>query len=83
MNRRIVTTMAVVAAMALAPAALAAIFDDVPDDHTFAGDISWAQENGIVFGYGDGNFGPEDFMTRGQLTAVLHRYDHRSGRSSR
>jgi hypothetical protein len=53
----------------------AAIFDDVPDTHTFANDISWAKDNGIVFGYGDGNFGPEDFMTRGQLTAVLHRYD--------
>jgi hypothetical protein len=77
MKRRIAISMAVVAAMALAPAALAAIFDDVPDDHTFVNDISWAEENGIVFGYGDGTFGPEDFMTRGQLTAVLHRYDQK------
>ncbi|MFZ0012994.1 MAG: S-layer homology domain-containing protein, partial [Acidimicrobiia bacterium] len=80
MRRRIAISLGVVAAMAVAPMAsatlYAAIFDDVPETHTFASDISWAKDNGIVFGYGDGNFGPEDFMTRGQLTAVLHRYDN-------
>jgi len=79
MRRRTVISLAVVAAMAISPMASASlyavIFDDVPDSHTFANDILWAKDNGIVFGYGDGNFGPEDFMTRGQLTAVLHRYD--------
>lgn len=50
------------------------VFSDVPDTHIFANDIHWSEANGIVFGYGDGRFGPEDFMTRGQLVAIIHRY---------
>ncbi len=79
MRRRTVVSLAAVAAMIMAPAASAAlsgvIFNDVPEDHLFADEIAWARDNEIVFGYGDGNFGPEDFMTRGQLTAVLKRYN--------
>ena len=33
-----------------------------------------AEENGIVTGYGDGTFGPEDSITREQLAAILYRY---------
>ncbi len=83
MKRRMIITVCVVGAMSIATSATAAIigrsFDDVPEDHLFAADIAWAKDHGIVFGYGDGNFGPEDFMTRGQLTAVMHRYHNAFG----
>lgn len=78
MKRRTIVVLGVVAAMAIATGASAAIagyvFDDVPEEHLFAESIAWAKDNNIVRGYGNGDFGPEDYMTRGQLTAVLHRY---------
>ena len=36
--------------------------------------IGWAAGTGIVTGYGDGTFGPDDPITREQLAAVLYRY---------
>ena len=50
-------------------------FPDVPDDHTFHSDIDWLVDNGITTGYPNGNFGPEDTVTRGQMAAFLHRYN--------
>ena len=50
-------------------------FPDVPDDHTFHSDIDWLVDNEITTGYPNGNFGPEDNVTRGQMAAFLHRYN--------
>ena len=36
--------------------------------------ILWAAENGIIKGYGDGTFGPNDDITREQLATMLYRY---------
>ena len=36
--------------------------------------ITWAAENKIVEGYGDGTFGPEDSITREQFATILYRY---------
>ena len=36
--------------------------------------VAWAAENGIVLGYGNGNYGPDDSITREQMAAVLYRY---------
>ncbi len=36
--------------------------------------IGWAQDNGVVKGYGDGTYGPNDIITREQLVAILWRY---------
>ena len=36
--------------------------------------VAWAAENGIVDGYDNGNFGPEDSITREQIAVILHRY---------
>lgn len=54
-------------------------FTDVPESHLFRNSIHWASDLGIIYGYGGPSdtpikFGPEDFATRGQLTAILHRY---------
>ena len=36
--------------------------------------VAWGSANGLVNGYGDGRFGPEDPITREQLAAFLYRY---------
>ncbi len=48
-------------------------FDDVPADGALALAVGWAVENGIVNGYGDGRFGPDDPVTREQMAAMLYR----------
>lgn len=49
-----------------------------PDDDVIPGTwyesyIQWAVDNGIIFGYPDGTFGPEDNVTRGQVAVMLCR----------
>lgn len=36
--------------------------------------IAWASENGIISGYGNGRFGPDDQITREQMAAILYRF---------
>ena len=36
--------------------------------------VAWANANGIVTGYGNGKFGPNDVVTREQFAAILYRY---------
>ena len=36
--------------------------------------VSWAAQQGLIGGYGDGRFGPNDSVTREQMTAILWRY---------
>ena len=36
--------------------------------------VTWANANGIVGGYGNGSFGPNDPITREQLAVMLWRY---------
>lgn len=49
-------------------------FADVPEGYYAEKAITWAAEKKIIQGYGDGNFGPEDDITREQLAAILYRY---------
>ena len=49
-------------------------FNDVPGSMWCADAVTWANANGIVGGYGNGNFGPNDPITREQLTVMLWRY---------
>ena len=50
------------------------IFADVEDGKWYTEAITWAAKNNIVSGYGNGNFGPEDILTREQMVAILHKY---------
>jgi uncharacterized repeat protein (TIGR02543 family) len=50
------------------------IFPDVEEDKWYTEAITWAAKNNIVSGYGNGNFGPEDILTREQMIAILHQY---------
>ena len=83
MHRRSTAVLGAVMAMIVATGVVLAShsFPDVPDDHTFHQDIDWLVENGITTGYPDGNFGPEDFVTRGQMAAFLHRMDTNLGQT--
>lgn len=56
-----------------------AIYPDVKTDAWYSNAIIWASEAGVVTGYGNGNFGPEDSITREQLAVMLHRYSAYKG----
>ena len=49
-------------------------FSDVGSGTWYTAGVSWAAENGIVAGYGNGQFGPDDSITREQLAVMLWRY---------
>ena len=49
-------------------------FADVPGDSWYADGVYWARLNGVVSGYSDSAFGPNDPLTREQLAAILWRY---------
>lgn len=51
-----------------------ATYTDVAADAYYAKAVSWATENKIVSGYGNGFFGPADNITREQMAAMLYRY---------
>ncbi len=55
-------------------------FPDVPVTKWSAANIAAAKEHGIVSGYGNGNFGPNDAMTRAELATVLVRIARADGR---
>ncbi len=50
-------------------------FDDVGSGAWYANAVSWAAGKGIVSGYGDRRFGPNDSITREQLVVILWRYN--------
>ena len=50
------------------------VFHDVEDGKWFSQAVTWASANGVVLGYDDGSFRPEDDVTREQLIAMLYRY---------
>lgn len=48
-------------------------FEDVTSRTTYANAITWANDTGVEIGYGNGNFGPTDSLTREQLALMLYR----------
>jgi hypothetical protein len=54
-------------------------FDDVIEGEWYAEAVKWAYHNEIVSGYGDGSFGPGDFITREQMARIFHNYCIRKG----
>ena len=49
-------------------------FADVADGAWYTDAVVWANANGIVKGYGNGDFGPNDIITREQMATILFRY---------
>ena len=60
-------------AMGQPAAASGASFADVPADSYYAQAVSWAVENGITAGVGNGRFDPNSTCTRAQIATFLWR----------
>ena len=52
-------------------------FDDVPNRSWYANAVTWAAENKLIEGVGDGRFAPDAPVTREQLVTILHRMEPR------
>ena len=63
------------------PNAGASAFADVPSDTYYANAVAWANANGIVEGYSDTEYAPDDAVTREQAAAILFRYAAYKGES--
>lgn len=48
-------------------------FSDIDADSECAGYIAWANDNGIIKGYSESEFGADDTITREQLVTILFR----------
>ena len=49
-------------------------FADVESGSWYESYINWGVANEIIYGYGNGNFGPDDMITREQMAAMIARY---------
>jgi hypothetical protein len=49
-------------------------FEDVDADSWYGDAVYWARLNGIVMGYSDEKFAPDDKITREQMAAIAYRY---------
>lgn len=56
------------------PAASGSVFEDVPAGKWCSQAVAWAAANGIVNGYTDTIFKPNNSITRQQLAAIFYRY---------
>ena len=54
-------------------------FRDVADGRFYTKAVDWAFRNGIVTGYNETTFGPDDNLTREQLVTILERYAKYNG----
>ena len=53
-----------------------AVFPDVPDGMFYTKPVLWASQDevAVITGYEEGNFGPDDMITREQMATMLYRY---------
>ena len=49
-------------------------FADVPQDEYYAEAVAWADDYGIVLGYSEMEFAPEQTISREQMAAIIYRY---------
>lgn len=61
------------------PTVVGETFTDAADGQYYSDAVSWASANGIVSGYGNGKFGPDNPITREQMAAILYRYAQYKG----
>ena len=54
-------------------------FGDVADGAWYAKAVRWAAGSGVVKGYDNGNFGPDDAVTREQMVTILYRFAQHKG----
>jgi hypothetical protein len=51
------------------------VFPDVAQDAYYYGAVDRMNALGVITGYQNGNFGPDDAVTRGQMATMMNRYD--------
>ncbi len=56
-----------------------ATFLDVAEDAYYAKAVLWGQQNGIIKGYSDTEYAPEQYILREQIAAIMHRYSQYKG----
>ncbi len=49
-------------------------FTDCDYDDYYGKYVDWAAQNGVILGYGNNKFGPNDQITREQMAAILYRF---------
>lgn len=49
-------------------------FDDCKNGMYYGKYVDWAVKEGIMHGYGNGRFGPDDQITREQMAVILYRF---------
>ena len=49
-------------------------FSDCAYDDYYGKYVDWAAKNSIISGYGNGEFGPDDPVTREQMASILYRF---------
>lgn len=49
-------------------------FTDVAADMWYAKAVTWAVRRGVVSGYGNGKFGPDDTLTREQIATIFYNF---------
>lgn len=71
MNRKLITLIVVAAmVLAMAPAAFAGTFSDVPSDASYASAVERLAALGFIDGVGGGKYDPESTYTRAQFAAL-------------
>jgi hypothetical protein len=63
----------------VADASTGVLFSDVPEGIWYTDAVKWAAANGIVLGYGNGKFGPNDPVTKEQVAAIIYRWQQSAG----
>lgn len=61
------------------PSVSAKAFDDVDQSQWYAAAANWAATKGVVNGYGNGKFGPNDPITREQMASIIMNYSNYKG----
>jgi len=54
-------------------------FADVEKGAYYEKAVTWAAQNDVVEGYGDGNYGPNDCITREQMATIMYRFARYKG----
>ena len=57
-------------------------FKDVNDSKWYGDAITWAQNTGLIAGYTDGTFRPDQAVTKEEMTAILKQYATLSGKNT-
>lgn len=56
-----------------------ATFEDIDENAYYAKAVVWGQQNGIIKGYSETEYAPEQDILREQIAAIMHRYAQYKG----